>query len=263
MTWHHPSSPPGPGAFPPPYPPTRPTSTSALAVVGLCTGIASIALVAVLGPFAAALGVAGVVTGAIALGRRLPGRGMALAGLVTGAVGTLLSVVLTVVLVVFTGGVFLTALLGSSGAWSAPDPGGPDDGQSAGELAFGAPAELDEYTVTVDGVTTRGDVVFADLTVQFTGQGSGDSYEDLYGYLYDADGYSYDATDCTEPLSPDAADLPDLAPGQTASFQMCFEGVPDAAGAWVEVDDAAAGTYAGWTDPGTLQGPDGGGGGVV
>ncbi len=214
-----------------------------------------------LGPFAAALGAAGIVTGGIALGRRLPGRGMALAGVITGAVGTLLAIVLTVVVFVVYGAVFLAAVLSPSG-WDSGNTSTPDEGQSAGEHAFGETAELDEYTVSVDGVSTRGGVVFADLTVQFTGTGSGDSYEDLYGYLYDVDGYEYDATDCTQTLSPDAADLPDLDPGQTATFQMCFEGVQDPTGLWVEVEDAAQGTYAGWTDPGTLEGSSGAPAGV-
>lgn len=255
MSWHHPSPPPGP-----PVAPYRPAPSPALAIVGLCTGIASIALVPLLGPFAAVLGAAGVVTGGIALGRRLPGRGMALAGVITGAVGTVVAIVVTVVLFLLYGAVVLAAV--SPSGWDTGGTSAPDEGQSAGEHAFGETAELDEYTVSVDGVSTRGDVVFADLTVQFTGEGSGDSYEDLYGYLFDVDGYRYDATDCTATPSPDAADLPDLEPGGTATFQMCFEGVQDPEGLWVEVDDAAQGTYAGWTDPATLEGSPGGSVGV-
>ncbi|GAB3470278.1 DUF4190 domain-containing protein [Kineococcus endophyticus] len=262
MSWHHPSPPPGPPTAPYGPPPHRAAPSPALAIVGLCTGIASLALVPLLGPFAIALGIAGVVTGGIALGRRLPGRGMALAGVITGAVGTVVAIVVTVVIFVTYGALFLAVALSPSG-WDTGGTTAPDEGQSAGEHAFGETAELDEYTVSVDGVSTRGDVVFADLTVQFTGSGSGDSYEDLYGYLYDVDGYEYDATDCIQTLSPDAADLPDLDPGQSATFQMCFEGVQDPTGLWIEVEDEAQRTYAGWTDPATLEGSSAGAGGMV
>ncbi|PRY18065.1 hypothetical protein [Kineococcus rhizosphaerae] len=132
------------------------------------------------------------------------------------------------------------------------DPAG--DGASAGEYAYGQSTVLGDYTVSVDGVTLRGDVVVADLTVTYAGPGAGDAYEDLHSYLYDADGYSHDATDCDEPLSPDAADLPDLAHGRSESFQVCFTGVDDATGAWVEVDNDLTGDHAGWTDEVTLAG---------
>jgi hypothetical protein len=257
-----------PQQFPPPGP--RPGPSQALAVVALVGGILSLVLIAVFGPFAIPFGIAAVVTGLIALVKRHPGRGMAIAGLVTGAVGVVVNVVLTVVLVALYGGLFF---LGASGALdgfdsdsssSSPfdefgDDPGEDDGYTGdlvGDYAFGDPVDLDDYTVSVDGVETREDVVFADLTVQYTGTTAGDSYYDLFGYLYDGVGQEYDATDCWAELSTDAADLPDLTPGQTVSFQMCFDGVGAPEGSWVQVvDGGGLGSYANWTDQVTLEGP--------
>lgn len=261
MSWpqpHHPQQHPYPqphGQHPlPAHPPAH--RSRATAVVALVTGILSLLLVALLGPFTTALGLAAVTTGAIALTRRLPGRGLALAGLITGAVGVVVSVVVTAVIVVLTGGVFVLGALAQTTAGEGGGYGSSEEhGETAGDVAFGEEVALDEYAVTVQAVQARGDVVFADLTVRFTGTGTGDSYEDLYGYLYDAAGDEHAATDCQETLTPDAFDLPDLFPGESVAFQMCFDGVADASGAWVTVvDDEGWGTSANWTDPVTLEG---------
>ncbi|WP_328296052.1 DUF4190 domain-containing protein [Kineococcus sp. NBC_00420] len=248
---------------PPPYPSYPQQQPSALAVVSLVAGILSVVLAPVIGLLALGLGVAGIATGAITLAKRTPGRGLAIAGLVTGGVGALVGVVVTVVLFVVYGS-FL--LLGISGAfdqeWAegeydlAPQPYGDSAGTSVGEFGYGESAVLDQYVVSVDSVHTEGDVLYADLSAQYTGTDTGSAYYDLYGYLDSADGEEFSATDCGEAVSPDAYDLPDLAPGETVTFQVCFAGVEDPAGAAVEVvDGEGLGSYGSWSDALTPGGP--------
>ena len=235
----------------PPYPQQQPSST--LAVVSLVLGVLAVVLAPVIGLLALGPGVAGIVTGAVALTRRTPGRGLAIAGLVTGGVGSLIGVVVTVVLVVVYGSF---VLLGISGALDEEWADGETAGTSVGEFGYGEPATLDQYVVSVDSVRTEGDVLYADLSAQYTGTGTGSAYYDLYGYLDSADGEEFSATDCGEPVSPDAYDLPDLAPGETVTFQVCFEGVGDPAGASVEVvDGEGQGSYGSWSDAVTSGGP--------
>jgi hypothetical protein len=253
MSSPYPAPPPYPS-----YPQQRPSS--ALAVVSLVLGILSVVLAPVIGLLALGPGVAGIVTGAITLSKRTPGRGLAIAGLVTGGVGALVGVVVTVVLFVVYGS-FL--LLGISGAldqeWEygeAPQPYGDSAGASVGEFGYGESAALDQYVVSVDSVHTEGDVLFADLSAQYTGTDTGSAYYDLYGYLDSADGEEFSATDCGEAVSPDAYDLPDLSPGETVTFQVCFAGVEDPAGASVEVvDGEGLGSYGSWSDAVTPGGP--------
>jgi len=247
-----------------PYPPSRPSQ--ALAIVALVGGILSILLIVAVGPFAAPFGIAAVVTGIIALTKRHPGRGMALAGLITGAVGIVLNILVTLLIVIVYGGIFALGISGafdgatSDGTSSEPwnDYGYPDEGEDGlvGDYAFGDVVTLDEYAVSVDGIETRDDIVYADVTVEFTGSGTGDAYMDLFGYLYDGVEDEYYATDCWAEVNPDAADLPDLNPGESASFEMCFDGVSTPENSWVQiVDDEGYGAYANWTDELTLAGP--------
>lgn len=241
----HPAPLRSPGRYPAPPSP-------ALAVVALVTGVLGLVTIPVLGVLAVPLGLAGVVTGAVALARRVPGRGMAVAGLVTGAVGVVVDLVLTALVVGFYGSVLL---LGAAGALD-DQPAGDPTGGAVGEFGYGEPATLDDYAVSVDGVHAEGDVVFAEVTARYTGDDAGNAYDDLYGYLYDADGEEFAATDCAQPLHPDALDLPDVRPGQTVTFQVCFEGVAGTDGARVEVVDGEGwGSYADWTDEVTLEGP--------
>lgn len=92
-----PSSPGRPGG---PYPPhVGPARSRGMAVTALVLGI--VALVFFWVPFFGVLtglaGVAAVVLGSLALARHLGGRGMSLAGLITGAIGVVLTLVLTIV----------------------------------------------------------------------------------------------------------------------------------------------------------------------
>lgn len=85
------SSPTGGPQTPPQAMPPTGHGTDPLAIVALVTGICGVVLwwVPVLGFLS---GAAGVVTGIINLYQRKPGHGMAIAGLVTGAIGVLGSI---------------------------------------------------------------------------------------------------------------------------------------------------------------------------
>ncbi len=210
------------------------------------------------------LGVTAVATGVLALALRHGGRGLAVAGLVTGALGLLADLVRALVGV----GLLGLAALGAA----AGGPGG-STGTDAGEHAWGEQVRLDEYDVAVSGARTApelGGLLLVELDVRFVGDGgrggSGDLYEDLYGYLLGADGEEYWATDCLVQLPADPRDMADLAPGGSATFQMCFEVPPAAApsdpetgevaGVRVQVVDESAGTgsWATWADAGTPGG---------
>ncbi|WP_432521890.1 DUF4190 domain-containing protein [Kineococcus sp. SYSU DK006] len=263
MSWQHPS----PTAARPPAPPRPAPASTALGVVALVTGLLALLTsvpLPLLDLLSVPLGVTAVATGVLALALRHGGRGLAVAGLVTGALGLLADLVRALVGV----GLLGLAALGAA----AGGPGG-STGTDAGEHAWGEQVRLDEYDVAVSGARTApelGGLLLVELDVRFVGDGgrggSGDLYEDLYGYLLGADGEEYWATDCLVQLPADPRDMADLAPGGSATFQMCFEVPPAAApsdpetgevaGVRVQVVDESAGTgsWATWADAGTPGG---------
>ena len=78
-----------------PYSP-EPQGSKALSIVSLCLGIATIVLCCC-NPCNIPLGIGAIMTGIIAKKKNLPGSGMALAGIICGAVGIVAYIVLTII----------------------------------------------------------------------------------------------------------------------------------------------------------------------
>ncbi|MGI4896157.1 MAG: DUF4190 domain-containing protein, partial [Janthinobacterium lividum] len=169
-------------------------------------------------PVAFPLAIAAVVTATIALVSRRPGRGMAVAGVATGGVGFLAAVLSAVLVLGF--GFYEGWREGYDDSSSAP----LDEQGIEGDVdAFGSSVDLDAWSVTVQDVRTgvdaeiagadetnapaHGDYVLVDIDAIYTGEGRGDAYEELYGYLWGGDGTWYDALDCEATVPRDPRDL--------------------------------------------------------
>ncbi len=106
-------------------------------------------------------------------------------------------------------------------------------------LTLGKPAEIGEYTVTVDSVSldstkevaaanqfndkATGQYVLVDLSVVYTGADEGDAWIDLMPKLVGSDARIYDSsTSMAVPPKP-ATDAPTLTNGGKASYQVLFD----------------------------------------
>ncbi len=151
---------PNAAAYPPPY--QRPTRRGlGFAITSLVLGVGALLFswVPFIGIIAGLAGIAAVVLGAIALARAFAGKGMSIAGLVTGGLAVILSVLLTVTWF----GLFFSSINGSPShplATASPPPysdGGKDTFHSTtqdGPVGFGDTVSYDNgVTVTIPAGT--------------------------------------------------------------------------------------------------------------
>ena len=117
-----------------PAPPSRKRPSAGVAVAAMICGICSLLFGVCVAPLSLLLGLAGLVLGAISLGRRSSGKGMAIAGLATGGVGTMLSLVFVALPLMLMGGM---AAVGRP-----PKPAGPPTVGTARSSADSPPAVL-------------------------------------------------------------------------------------------------------------------------
>ncbi len=80
--------------FTPPPPPAGPSGGNGLAIASLILGILAILFCCCLFYLSVPLGIGGLVTGIIAIWKQYPGKGMAIAGIITSAVALLLAIIL-------------------------------------------------------------------------------------------------------------------------------------------------------------------------
>lgn len=261
--------PPSPGAYggytPPPSLRTNGVAIAALVVGGLGLLLCAVPVIGLV------LGLAGVVLGIVGIRRArgdMGGKGLAIGGLAAGGLALLVGALVTTV--------FFTAIRSTQDtidqAWEDIDQSqeeldestsdqsstiGSDDQaelDAATPLALGESAVVGDYTVTLTAIDTDADDVIAatdpynsapahryvlvDVTVTFAGEDEGDPYWDLDAAVLGTDGRVYPASSCWAALPRDPMDLDPVAPGATASYQVCMD-VPAeaAAGATVRVEE--------------------------
>ncbi|WP_346622247.1 DUF4190 domain-containing protein [Blastococcus montanus] len=238
---------------PPPYfPPPR--KGAGLAIASMVLGI--IALLLSWLPF---INIAAAVLAVIGLGLGIPallrarrgthgGMGMAISGLGTSTIA---------ILVVIATAAFYSEVIeeversideGMDQATSSPGSGAPADpapgAPATAPVAWGVPAQVGDYQVTVDAVTLDADAVVAganqfnepptgqyvltQLTVTYTGDAEGTPGWDLSAVFHGTDNRQYSDSDCSAVLPDDAMEAPTLNPGGTDTFQFCMD-VPPAA----------------------------------
>lgn len=251
--------PPGQPPYGPPpggYPkyggqPPDPRGGSGLAISALVLGFIALFLcwVPIVNNFAAILAVVGLALGVPALisarrGKRT-GSGLAVA-----------SVILSVLALV---GVLATQALYSSVINNVTNdidsPEADAFAPATAVLPLGQPAQLTEYTVTVNRVTPNGnDIVAAEnqfnsppagqyvlveLTVTYNGADEGDPWLDLATKFIGTDARKYDTSSCSVVLPHEASDVPTLLVGGRASYQVCMDVPPTAIeGGRVEVSES-------------------------
>jgi hypothetical protein len=128
------------------------------------------------------------------------------------------------------------------------EPSAPTGGSASAPvtdvLSLGQPAQLPEYTVTVNSVRLNGnDIVAAEnqfnsppngqyvlveLTVTYDGADEGDPWLDLSTEFIGTDARKYDASSCSAVIPNEASDVPTLLTGGTASYQVCMDVPPTA-----------------------------------
>jgi hypothetical protein len=255
---------PPPGGFPQ-YGGQHPDARrgSGLALSAFVLGILALLLcwVPFVNNFAAILAVAGLAMGIPALvsarrGKRA-GAGLATASVILSALA-LIGVLATQAFYSAVIDDVTNDLHNSAPGRPSSDPTGTAAGETpapAAVLAPGQPAQLRDYTVTVDSVTLNGNDIVAKenqfnspptgqyvlvgLTVTYTGADEGDPWIDLSTEFIGTDSRKYDDSSCSAVVPDEASDLPTLLTGGTGSFQVCLD-VPAAAiqGGRVEVSES-------------------------
>jgi len=126
---------------------------------------------------------------------------------------------------------------------------------AAAVLSLGQPGQLNEYTVTVDSVTTNandivaeenqfnsppaGQYVLVGVTVTYNGADEGDPWLDLSTEFIGTDARKYDTGSCSAVVPQEASDVPTLLAGGSASYQVCMDMPPAAIeGGRVEVSES-------------------------
>ena len=130
----------GPQGYPPPYQP-RTSRGIGFAIASLVLGVGALVFswLPFIGILACLAGIAGIVLGAIALAKAFAGKGMSIAGIVTGGIAVILAILLTTL---WFGAIFSHAgdVASHPLATSSPAPkgGGGDDGKDSGSTTFHA-----------------------------------------------------------------------------------------------------------------------------
>jgi hypothetical protein len=125
---------------------------------------------------------------------------------------------------------------------SVPPPvdGDAAAGNSDAPLPVGQSATVGDYTVaittvaadvavTVDLVAagspepTNGGYVWVELSATYTGADTGDVHGELFTGLVGGDGLEFYSSDCRAELLAPSATAPSLAPGESVSWQACFD----------------------------------------
>ncbi|MCJ1709913.1 DUF4190 domain-containing protein [Clavibacter michiganensis subsp. phaseoli] len=266
----------------PPYvsgEPPRPRGGKGLAIAALVVGIATFlgALIPFLNYVMLVPAVVAVVLGIVSLARRMDGKPLAVTGIVLGAVGFVLSVVLAVVYT-FAFVSSVTDAVESAGAdsgFASPEPSdgfgdddataqpgtSPDDPLPIGTPVTGEGIDGPEWEVTLGTPTldATAAVLAADptneapaegmqyavvpVTATYLGSSTGDPLSELAVGFLAADGSQYSAADsfvqAPAPAFTDDADL--LEPQGTATGNVVIE---------IPIDGAEGGLWA--TAPGTI-----------
>lgn len=241
-----------------------PRKGSGLAIAAFVLAVIAVLLcwVPIVNNVAAILAVVGLALGIPALvsarrGKR-SGSGLAVAGVVL----SVLALVGVFATQAFYSSVIedVTDDLNSSAAPSAEDVVAAEESanaeaDAAAVLGLGQSAQLTDYTVTVDSVTTNGnDIVAAEndfnspptgqyvlvgLTVTYDGAEEGDPWLDLSTEFVGTDARMYDSSSCSAVVPNEASDVPTLLAGGTASYQVCMDVPPTAIdGGQVKVSDS-------------------------
>jgi len=242
----------GPSLYPPSAEVPAKPRTHPAAVAGLALGCAAIAVLGVAtGLVSAGVGLAGLVTSALALvltrGPRGGARGTAVAGLTT-----------SVIAVVVAGVVFLVSWTGVGAglqAWLGGEVDLPIVALRPGEAGT-----VGDYTVTVEEIRMAADAalladpdnppadgtyVEAVVTVTYAGRGVGNVDDDLLvSYVGSDDAWMYDEWGCMAATESPVWDVPRMAPGDTATFVSCMDVPADVVDeAAVIVEDLGAPTF--------------------
>jgi hypothetical protein len=241
-----------------------PRKGSGLAISALVLAAIAVLLcwVPVVNNFAAILAVVGLALGIPALisarrGKRT-GSGLAVAGVILSA----LAFVGVLATQAFYSSVIDDVSDAIDNSASLPpassDPTGDAEADVSAEAAvlpLGQPAQLTEYTVTVDSVTTNandivaaenqfndppaGQYVLVGLTVTYNGADEGDPWIDLSTEFIGTDARKYDESSCSAVTPDEGSDVPTLLAGGTASYRVCMDVPPTAIeGGRVEVSES-------------------------
>lgn len=228
--------------------------SSGMAVTAFVVGLIGFltAFIPVINAVSIVGGIVAVVLGVLAVRKanagQAAGKGLAVAGLVLGALAVI-------------GGIIANLLFGAAVtaideavqdteqriADQEADRGtAVDDGAAGTEtvLALGESAEVGEYTVTVTAVNLdAGDVlaeanqfnepatnqyVLADVSVVYTGAEEGDAWLDLSHVFMGTDARQYDASACGAVTPAPVVEAPTLNNGGAADYQVCFDVPADA-----------------------------------
>lgn len=223
--------------------------SSGMAVTAFVVGLIGFltAFIPVINAVSIVGGIVAVVLGVLAVRKanagQAAGKGLAVAGLVLGALAVI-------------GGIIANLLFGAAVtaideavqdteqriADQEADRGtAVDDGAAGTEtvLALGESAEVGEYTVTVTAVNLdAGDVlaeanqfnepatnqyVLADVSVVYTGAEEGDAWLDLSHVFMGTDARQYDASACGAVTPAPVVEAPTLNNGGAADYQVCFD----------------------------------------
>lgn len=223
--------------------------SSGMAVTAFVVGLIGFltAFIPVINAVSIVGGIVAVVLGVLAVRKanagQAAGKGLAVAGLVLGALAVI-------------GGIIANLLFGAAVtaideavqdteqriADQEADRGtAVDDGAAGTEtvLALGESAEVGEYTVTVTAVNLdAGDVlaeanqfnepatnqyVLADVSVVYTGAEEGDAWLDLSHVFMGTDARQYDASACGAVTPAPVMEAPTLNNGGAADYQVCFD----------------------------------------
>lgn len=206
-------------------------------------------------------GIVAVVLGVLAVRKanagQAAGKGLAVAGIVLGALAVIGGIVANLLF-----GAAVTAIdeavqdteqriadqeadrgtaVDDGAAGGETEGSASDDAASDGEavLTLGESAEVGEYTVTVTAVNLdAGDVlaeanqfnepatnqyVLADVSVVYTGAEEGDAWLDLSHVFMGTDARQYDASACDAVTPAPVMEAPTLNSGGAADYQVCFD----------------------------------------
>lgn len=257
---------------PPPPPPGQPSRTqqpsSGIAVTALVCGLVGlvIALIPILGIFGIALGLVAVVLGLIGRSKakkgEAAGKGMALAGAITGT----LAVILGIIGLVIVGNAFNdlenafdeapptfqpeatvtpTTAETTTSDEPAPNPTEAVAGTRDNPVPLGTVASFEDWDVSVDDVTLdatdevvaandfnsepeNGQYVLVTLTFTYTGQGEGNSMFAFNPVLVGSDARQYETHECMAVTPNPMSDAPTLENGGTFTGSDCFDIPPEA-----------------------------------
>jgi hypothetical protein len=105
---------------------------------------------------------------------------------------------------------------------------------SVGNYTVAITSVASDVAVTVDladagsPAPTNGQYVVIELSAAYTGVDIGDVHRDLFTGLAAGDGQEFYSGDCYAELAAPSTDAPSMAPGESVSWQACFDVPSDA-----------------------------------